>query len=69
MPIVFDPSIQQYVNVPEPYHIRLPFLQHQVGSGDAIAAATGALGIQPCEPCEQRKRAMNQRVVFDPWRT
>lgn len=69
MPLFFDPATQQYVNVPDPIRIRVPFLNHQIGSGDIVAGATQAMGIQPCEPCEERRRRMNQRVVFDPWRT
>lgn len=30
------------------------------GMGDAIAAATKAVGITPCTPCEARRRALNQ---------
>lgn len=70
MALLFDPYTQQYVNVPDPYHIRVPFLQHQVPAGDAAAAAIQAMGgPAPCQPCEERKRWLNQRVVFDPWRT
>lgn len=29
------------------------------GAGDAVAAATKALGIESCSPCEARRRAMN----------
>lgn len=32
------------------------------GLGDAIAAATKAVGITPCTPCEARRRALNQAV-------
>lgn len=70
--IRFDRSSQQWYEdgIPEPFHIRIPFLNRQVGSGDAAAAAIQAMGgPAPCPPCEARKRAMNQRVVFDPWRT
>ena len=67
--VIFDPANQQYVNVPEPMRIRVPFLSKHVPAGDAIAAATQAIGIQPCQPCEERKRRLNQRVVFSPWGT
>lgn len=29
------------------------------GAGDAVAAATKALGMQTCTPCEARRQAMN----------
>lgn len=68
--VVWDYSTNQYVEVSDPpIRIRVPFLNHQVGGGDAIAAATQALGVQPCQPCEERRRRMNQRVVFDSWKT
>lgn len=39
-------------------------------SGWVLINEYGALGIgAPLSPCEQRRRKMNQRVVFDPWRT
>jgi hypothetical protein len=67
--VVFDPSTQQYVNVPNPLRIRVPFLNREVPAGDAVAAATQAIGIQPCAPCEERQKKLNQRVVFSPWGT
>jgi hypothetical protein len=67
--IVVDPNTGELVNVPDPRHIRVPFLNHQVGLGDSVAAATQAMGVQPCTPCEERKRKLNQMLQFDPWRT
>lgn len=32
------------------------------GAGDLVAAATQALGVAPCPPCEQRKRWLNARL-------
>jgi hypothetical protein len=32
---------------------------HPYGLGDMVQRATSAMGIQPCEPCEERKRMMN----------
>ena len=29
------------------------------GAGDMVAGLTGALGIKPCTPCEQRRMALN----------
>ena len=67
--VVFDESTQQYVNVPDPRQIRVPFLHHAVGAGDAVRAATQAMGIQPCTPCEERRKRMNQRLTLTPWST
>ena len=66
--VVFDPNTQEYYNAPEPARIRVPFLQRPMGAGDIVAAATSAMGVKPCGPCEERKRKMNQRVQFTPWR-
>ncbi len=78
----FDPSSGQYFEVPEasaydayirefspPRRIHVPFLNRETGLGDAIASATSALGVQPCTPCEERKRKLNQRFVLSPWGT
>lgn len=51
----------------QPIEIRMPFLNQVWGSGDVVQGITQAMGIQPCEPCEERKRRMNQAVVFRPW--
>ena len=32
------------------------------GLGDAFAAAAGAIGAEPCAPCEARREAMNRWV-------
>jgi len=32
-----------------------------LGLGDVMAAGTKALGIEPCTPCEARRRALNAR--------
>lgn len=52
---------------PNPLRIRLPFLQQQTGLGDLIKAATGALGVKPCAPCQKRAEALNRRVILRPW--
>lgn len=67
--IAFDPETGQYVRVPDPLRIPIPFLKQQIGSGDVVAGITEAVGIEPCSPCEERKRKMNQRVQFTPWNT
>jgi hypothetical protein len=53
----------------EPMRIRVPFLNQETGLGDAIAAATSAVGIKPCQPCKERAEALNRRVVLSPWET
>lgn len=35
--------------------------QTHYGAGDLVARATKALGVEPCTPCEQRRRDWNQR--------
>ncbi len=34
-------------------------VRQAMGLGDVVAAATKAVGIQPCSPCEARRRQMN----------
>lgn len=38
-----------------------------LGAGDLVAAATKRLGIQPCSPCEARRRALNQAMPRVPF--
>ncbi len=64
---IFDPSSQQYVEVPDRVHV--PFLKHEIGAGDVIAGVTQALGITPCTPCEERRKKLNQKLSFTPWGT
>lgn len=55
---------------PQPLQIRVPFLNQQIGAGDLLKAAIArTLGVQPCGTCEERRKAMNRRVVFNPWAT
>jgi hypothetical protein len=49
-----------------PRVVRLPFLRQQVGLGDVIARATGAVGIQPCGGCKQRQATLNRWVQLVP---
>lgn len=67
--VTFDPESQQYVNLPEPSRIRLPFLNQEIGAGDVIAGITQALGVTPCTPCEERRKRLNQRLTLTPWGT
>jgi hypothetical protein len=50
-----------------PLGVRVPFLRQAVGAGDVIAGATKAAGIQPCEPCEERRRRLNELLQLQPW--
>lgn len=34
------------------------------GMGDVVAKATKAAGIQPCAPCERRRRRLNRLLPF-----
>lgn len=51
---------------PEPHRIRLPgFLRKEdVGLGDVIKRVTYAMGIPPCQGCEQRAERLNRWVRF-----
>jgi hypothetical protein len=46
--------------------VRLPgFIAHDdVGLGDVIKRATYAVGIRPCNGCEQRAAVFNRWLVF-----
>lgn len=34
----------------------------EVGLGDVVASATGAVGIRPCGGCKKRQEALNRRT-------
>ncbi len=34
------------------------------GLGDVVAAVTGAVGIKPCGPCNQRREILNNLIPF-----
>ena len=53
----------------EPLRIRVPFLREETGLGDAIAAATKAVGVKPCQPCKERAERLNRSIVLSPWET
>lgn len=42
-------------------------LSSHLGLGDAIAIATKAIGIRPCEACEERRKKLN-RLFPEFWR-
>ena len=50
-----------------PVRIPVPWLRQETGSGDVVRGVARAVGVKPCTPCEARRKAMNQRVVFSPW--
>lgn len=63
-----SPWEQGASNLPgQPRDIRVPFLGRPVGAGDAVRSVTEAAGVQPCSPCEQRRKALNARFRFVPW--
>lgn len=43
---------------------REPVREPSRGLGDTIARITKRLGIEPCEPCEARRRALNARFPY-----
>jgi len=65
--VVFNPNTQQYVNVPDPREIHVPFLHRSMGAGDVVRQMTESVGIEACPPCEARRQALNQRFRFVPW--
>ena len=46
--------------------IRVPFLNHEIGAGDVVKAATAVVGVKPCTPCEERRKKLNQAVRLVP---
>ncbi len=50
-----------------PVNVSVPFLQESMGLGDAVAAITQKVGIQPCGGCKKRQEALN-RVQLNPFR-
>ena len=55
---------------PQPLHIPVPFLNREIGAGDLLKAAIqNTLGVKPCGGCDERRKALNRRVVFNPWAT
>jgi hypothetical protein len=49
--------------------IKVPFLKEAVGAGDVVKAATSAVGVKPCTPCEERRKRMNGALQFVPRET
>jgi len=54
--------------MPDPVHVKVPFLKSGVSLGDLVAKATKAVGIQPCGGCKGRQSALNNAVRLIPYR-
>jgi hypothetical protein len=50
-----------------PRSIPVPFLSQSTPLGDALKRLTGAFGVQPCAPCQQRAQDLNARYMLTPW--
>jgi hypothetical protein len=50
------------------YHVRLPrFIVHEpVGVGQVVKRVTGAVGVKPCAPCEQRAARLDRWLRIEP---
>jgi hypothetical protein len=46
--------------------IKVPFLKEPVGAGDLVKAATAAVGVKPCTPCQKRAETMNRMLTLKP---
>jgi hypothetical protein len=55
---------------PAPHRVRLPgfITSEEVGLGDVIKRATSAVGVKPCDACQERARRLNRWMVFTPRR-
>ena len=42
------------------HNLPLPF--GEIGAGDVVAKITAALGFKPCQPCEERRRLLNEAL-------
>ena len=52
----------------DPRNITVPFLHNPIGLGDAVAHLTQAVGITPCQPCQERQERLNQAFRLNPYR-
>jgi hypothetical protein len=50
------------------HRVRLPrFLVHEsVGAGQVVKRVTSAVGIKPCDPCEQRAARLDRWLRIEP---
>ncbi len=50
----------------QPHRVRLPgfLIEEEIGLGDAIKRVTYAMGIKPCDGCEERALALNRWMRF-----
>ena len=53
-------------NPRRPVSVPVPFLRSQVGIGDVVASLIKQMGIQPCPPCEQRRKMLNALMQLRP---
>lgn len=60
---------RQDEEVRERFDIPLPFLRREIALGDAVKRLTDSFGLRQCGGCGERQRAMNERVVFRPFRS
>jgi hypothetical protein len=51
------------------FRVRLPgfLVDEETGLGDVIKKATYAMGLKPCESCEQRATTLNSWMQFTRW--
>lgn len=56
-----NPTTENQLRLP------VPFLRQGVAAGDLLASMARAVGVEPCSPCEERRRWLNDRLAFRPW--
>jgi hypothetical protein len=51
------------------HRVRLPgFVAEETGLGDIVKHVSASIGIRPCGGCLRRAQALNNWVVFTPWK-
>jgi hypothetical protein len=55
---------------PPAHRVRLPrfLVSEPIGFGQVVKRMTGAAGVKPCGPCEQRAARLNSWLRFEPRR-
>lgn len=53
---------------PARHRVRLPgfLIEEETGLGDVIKKVSQRVGLKPCDGCQKRAAALNQRVRFTP---
>ena len=46
----------------------VPFVKQPIGAGQIVKAATQAVGIKPCTPCQQRAAKLDKLLQITPLR-